>query len=1444
MGKKVSTKWLTGLLVIVFILIGKSSKALIPEYKFRFLTTNEGLPQNTVDCMLKDRRGFMWFGTWNGMCRYDGYSFKIYQRETHQGELPDNFIRALCEDCEGNIWVGTGKGLSRFVFSEDRFFIPKQIAACFTSYSINHLAFDRHNRLWVATEGYGVWLVQLQANDTGIQRIDNRFLPDRHANYVCLFEKWAFVGTDGGLTVLDPESLDPVPVFDELIRSVEGTIVNCVFADSDRNIWVGTETGLFQYDPVARRVRFYDAQPDHPEALKHLTVNSIAEDSEGNLIVGTLGGLSFFNRKNRTFSSPGGTFARNENLNNPFVNSLLTDDRGNVWVGTDKGGVNYYNIYQKPFCSLVHDPANTNSISHNTINSVLKEKNALWVGTAGGGLNRVTQNGRRVEHFFLESEQQGPAGSNFISCIFRNSRNQLWVGTWGGGLSRLKSVNTRDFQIFLHNDADSASICSDFVSSIAETDKDRLLIGTLDGLDLFSEAGQTFRHVHAKMKLGEPLEVGCVLTDLQKMVWIGTRNGLYRFETAQLDQLDQHDEIVYDVFFNYPGDSLSLPGNYVISLHESRDGTLWIGTYGNGICRYAGDARFIHYNEQDGLCNNVAYAIEEDLQGNLWISTDKGLSKFNPATGKFRNFYVKDGLLSDQFYWTASDADGDGNLYFGGVGGLNYFNAREIGSSGESNKPVFTEFSVFNNPVKIGQKYHHRIILQKSVAETQELELSWKDAVFSVEFSALDYFLPEKIKYRYRMEGVDQDWVEVPSTRRFANYTSLPGGEYIFRVKASNSDGVWSDETAELKIIVQPPFWKTIWFQVAFVAFLLLMVLAYIRYRTSYLKKQKRRLEQQVRERTEKIEEQKEKLLQQAEHLQVTNEELAERQTLIEGQKVELELQNAKIAQQRDELIELNKKVNLVNQLRLRFFTNISHEFRTPLTLIIDPIEQLVRNFKGDRDMMNTLKTINRNAQRLMHLINQLIYFRRIEAGKMTIRAGKGDLKQFLSQIYESFRDLAQHQQITYSFESDPLPGETWFDAEKLENIFFNLLSNAFKNTPVGGKITMRVRFPGISGDHELPCACIEVIDNGSGISEEHLPYIFERFYQAGSVKGAGSGGSGIGLALTLELVQALHGRIEVESKKGEGSCFRIFLPYTREAFGEKEIDQALLPVEVNLEGRLDELVQSLDFAGTDDEPEETAGKQKSRPLILIVEDNFDLRSFLVKTLKTDYRVLGAENGKEGFTMAKKYSPDLILSDVMMPVMDGIELCSRLKKEIQTSHIPVILLTAKSTVEDWIEGLETGADDYIPKPFNLDVLQARMANLIENRRKLKKMFSTSAELTVADLTTNPADEEFLGKAYRILEKNYMHDDFSANQFAAEMFVSRSLLYKKVKAMTDLNITDFVNTYKLRKAVELMQQTKQPISDIAFLTGFNDPKYFSRIFRKFYGMSPSEFQSKK
>lgn len=1454
---KYTIAYLLGILFMLFsgILNSGYGNATNSNLRFQYLTTDEGLTQNTVDCIFQDSYGFMWFGTWNGLCRYDGYNFRTFQKQDARKSLPDNFVRAICEDASGNLWIGTAAGIVIYNLKSETFNLPEDLRPDLGKIAVTSLARDNEGGIWIAAEKGNLFRVMQESGDDQSRynclKIDTSPIQEIDVNYIYVLKNnRVLAGTGVGLFEVESGKLQKISFAGSPSAALlESVNIRCIYESTSDDWWFGTETGLFWYRQSTKQLSSYTTQPNNKNSLSHAIVMAIAEESSGTIIVGTLGGINFLDPKTGQISRINGRLDERETLNNEFVNSLFTDRDGNVWIGTEKGGVNKYNMFQKPFYSLRNHPDDPNSLSNNTINSILNDGNILWVGTAGGGLNRVDQSTGKVDHFTQSVQNPNGICSNFISSLCLTSDKQLWVSSWGDGMGKMISADGKRFKNYINEPGNPKSLVSSFVSGIYPDDRGFLVVGTSRGLDLFDPKTESFFHFQEKLdKNVETPAVGCILKDRKDFYWIGTRTGLFhipaKLVVANPEKLTADD---YRFFTNTPGDSLSIPGNYVISLLEDRRGTIWIGTYGNGICNGTttadGKVQFKTYTKADGLCNDVVYAMEEDRNGNIWISTDNGLSKFNPEKASFQNFYTKDGLLNDQFYWTSSASDDRDNLYFGGVNGLNYFNPEKIEFYPRLPKVVFTDFQVFNQSVKIGQKLNGNIVLQKTVAETQTIELSHKDNVFSIEFSALDYFLPDKVTYSYKLEGVDQNWVTVTAARRFATYTNLSGGEYRFMVKAANSDGLWSAEPTVLQFIINPPFWQTIWFRLVAIFALALTVMGYIRYRTRFLHEQKRKLEIQVQERTVQIEQQKEKLQEQAVILLQSNHELADRQVLIEGQKVELEQQNLLIGEQRDEVIELNKRVSLINQLRLRFFTNISHEFRTPLTLILDPLESLMKKLENDRETANTLKLINRNAQRLLHLINQLMYFRRIETGKIEIRAVRGDLAGFLKDIFDSFHDLASHQHINYQFLADEQNGATWFDPEKLENIFYNLLSNAFKFSPEGGSITFKVTFhtpQAANGLVSFPFVQVDVSDSGKGIAPEHLPYVFDHFYQAETSTDNRQKGSGVGLALTQELVQAMHGKVFVESEINRGSTFSVVLPYRAEDFPENELDLTGNVQTITIQSKVDLITEEIlrTESAEELEPEFT---DKSKPLILIVEDNYDLRNFLLQSMKADFRVMGAENGKEGFDLAKKYTPDLIISDIMMPVMDGLELCSRLKKEIHTSHIPVILLTAKAMIEHWIEGLETGADDYIPKPFNLKVLHLKIINLIESRRKLRQLFSRGEKPSAEESTTNPIDQQFIERAYSVVEKHIQESELSVDQFAREMMVSKSLLFKKIKAITGYSIVDFVNMHKLRKAADRLASDPQiNISEVSFEVGFNDPKYFSRVFRKVYGVSPSGY----
>ncbi len=1434
--------------IIIFSVFPGTGSGQSP-YKIYYHTTENGLPHNTITYITKDSRGFLWFGTPGGLCRFDGYQVKVY-KSIADNKVVLGTITAICEDNYGNLWIGSNKGLLYFVFDEEKLIDIGPVKHEIFSLTIKSL-WSGKNKIWMATEkGICFFNYKLINNKPEIITSSvKEFMKQISFSTIANTPTYGLLfGAVSGLYYYDisEKQIKPVEHINEIITAYSADI-RSIYEAKDHSLWIGTFYGLYHHHYLSKETDIFLHSPDKSTTVSHSTIRAITEDSKGNLLIGSLGGLDIFDSNSNTFKRFSALNQEGYYLNNIFVSALYTDAFGNVWVGTDKGGLNHYNVYQKPFYCYVHDPKNSNSLSHSTVNSIFEYKNVLWIGTAGGGLNRLDLASGKFTHYRYDLHNPNSLSSDFISTLYIDKKENLWIGTWGGGICRMQANHQNFFNRFNTTGA-AYSLTNNFISTIVAFNDDYLAIGTEGGINFYSQKSGRFFFVNTPAPDGSKItEVGCLLKDRNGNLWAGSRRGLFKISDINFSDFEL--VIIPDniQIFKETDENTGIKGSYITTIVEADNGIIWIGTYGNGINKCnplkSGNYIFKNYSEINGLCNNSVYCIEEDKSGNLWISTDNGLSRFNPETEEFKNYYENDGLLSSQFYWAASYRNKEGKLFFGNMTGLNYFNPEEMIDYPYVPEVVFTDFKIFNESVSIGQKQNHYIPLAKSISSTNAVKISYKDNVFSIEFAALNYFLPDKLTYAYKMEGVDKDWVYVPSSRRFATYTNLKGGSYLFQVKAINSDGIASYTPKTLMVTVMPPFWETLWFKL-FLAFLLVMsVIGYVKYRTHYLHEQKEKLEQLVQERTAKIDEQKKKLELQANHLIEVNRELELHQKQVEGQKQELEAKNRKILQQRDELIVLNRKVRNISQLRLRFFTNISHEFRTPLTLILGPLETLSSLIKPDTEAGQLIHTIRKNADRLLHLINQLMLFRRLEEGKMKIQVARKDIVKFIDHLVHSFDDLARQKNISYNLYLAVPPAETWFDEEKLEIVLYNLISNAFKYTFENGRIDVTLSF---SPPDELNIenggtnyCYISVKDTGIGISKDNQDKIFTRFYRANTQENTNIKGSGLGLAFAYELMEAMHGRIFVESEPGKGSTFMIKIPYTKDSFtlnertiiaGEKQFD-----LQSQMEMLKQELVHqenSVHFNGQT--------RMKSAPSILVVEDSYDLRSFIAKSFRYEYRVLEASNGKEALEIAQKYSPDLIISDVMMPVMDGLEFTTRIKNNFTTSHIPVILLTARTLLENWIEGLETGADDYIPKPFNLRILEAKCRSLIENRKRLRKIFAQSLNPSSKDFSPTKLDEQFINKTIKIIEDNIVNSGFSVQKLANELCVSRSLLHKKLTALTGLSANDFITSIRLKKSAVLLLQGGKNISEVAFEVGFNDPKYFSRCFRKHFGMSPTEY----
>lgn len=1408
-------------------------------YKIEYLTIDQGLSQNTVNSILRDADGFMWFATGNGLNRYDGYSIVSFWKP----DLPSSLVNALAESEGHLLWIGCSSGLTCLDRHTGKFTEIDLSAELGVRPHIAALTTDKEGRIWVGSLEHGLFLISRDHESGELQirnfNMSNSQLSGNHvASFLEMNDGRMYIGTNHGICIADKAGRQ---IHQFARAELSNSLVLCMIESIEGDLWVGTFAGLWVIHQSTGKSELYLHNPNDPGSLSHNSVYDIRQDFRGTIYIGSLGGVDIFQPSTNSFTSLPYKDIDNFSLNSMFVRKILIDTDGNVWIGTEKGGVNHFNLYQKPFNYIVNEPNNPNSLSNNTINSIFSDGDSLWIGTAGGGLNLYNRKTGIFRRYIHQPGNPYSLSADYVTAITKTPDGTIWAGTWGSGLCRMLADG--HFRTILPPiDNPETGYVNTFISSLLYYDG-YLYIGTEGGLAIMDVKTETFVHLSRTTNaLARISEIGALLRDSKNNLWLATRTGLFTFPLNVLNLPHDADCPVnrISVYKHIPLDEAnSLPGNYITSVMEDREGRMWIGTYGDGLVKgeqnNTGDLVFRRYTTRDGLSNNVIYTILQDHDDNIWVSTDYGLSRINPDNDKIESFFTNDGLLSNQFYWSASYISESGELFFGSINGLSHFYPSNFPIYPIEPKASLTSLRVFNAEISQGVKRFGKVILEKPLYKTDEISLSYKDNAFSIEFSALDYFQPQKTRYAYRLEGVDKDWVEVSSDKRIATYTNLKGGSYTFRVRASRSDGTWGQNDTILILTIRPPFWQTGWFLTLLVLCLLAITYIYSRYHSKRLLLENERLERMVNIRTQKIKEQNEYMQHQAEILKEANENLKIKSKLIEGQKRELEAKNKEIMEQRDRLITLNKEIENINQNRMRFYTNITHEFRTPLTLIISPIDRLIREFHFPGQAFDMLNSIQRNARRLSLLIDQLLMFRNIETGNLKIRITNKDLKEFITEIFSAFDTIARQRRIDYTLEIHLPGGPYWYDYDKMEDIVYNLLSNAFKYTPEGGSIRLTIKeAPSRKGSR--PSVSISVADSGVGISDDQMERIFERFYR--SANGTFAKGSGIGLSLTRELVEAMNGTIMVQNNSGKGSRFIVTLPFKKEDFEGAEVNEIPVHDFTEMSNKVQVVIDNL----SDDDAtfEHSTLSISETPVVLVVEDNKELALFIANSLSSQYTMLLAENGKAGYEMAKKHSPDLIISDVMMPELDGIEMCRLLKNNLYTSHIPIILLSAKAQVENQLEGLQSGADDYVPKPFNLELLKAKVSNTIEARLRLRAMFTSQKELPRNLGNGQSLDDKFLSKLYEVLEASYTNPDFSVELFADAMFVSRSLLYKKLKALLDLSPNDFITVYRLKKSLPLLMSGEMSINEVAYTIGFNDPKYFSRVFKKFYKKTPSEY----
>ena len=1343
---------------------------------FQHFGIDQGMSSSSVGAIFQDRTGYIWFGNARGLDRYDGYNFTSYKYPGDSINFRNDFPGTISEDNEGNIWIGSYSGGLEKLDPETKTFMhylpdPQQPETewCNIVFAVYT---DKKDVMWVGT-GNGFYRYNKSNQTFTSFRHDDKDPHSLGHNTVnVIYEDVSgilWLATGGGLDRFDRETNEfyhywHYPNNEWGDRRTALHWVNSIIEDNARVLWLGTSGGLVEFDRKAETFISYIHDPQNPLS----NPLSICEDSSGHIWIATLAGLDVFNKKTKTFSN----YVHDEkdpgSLSSNEVTSVFMDRSGALWISTGGTGVNKLNCPNPLFKKYIYSPWKKGTLSSDKVYYLFENKRGtIWVCTAKG-----------LEVFDTKTEAfiNPPYYIDSYNAIFQDTSGSLLIcpGPASGGLYKFDQNNRWTCYIDSFKGTYAATF-TEPLTSLYPSRNDQFWIGTAKG-NLYSFSPSTYKKKWITNIKKAP---STIYEDSYGLVWFGsTATGLF----------------CYDLFrdtnsrFNSDQKNSLMLNATILSFYEDRTRILWFGS-DKGLYRYnRSNNTFTPVPDKDEFLSFGVYKILEDDHDNLWMSTRKGITKFNPLTGQFKNYYSSSEFAGIKFYIQAGCRTKNGEMYFGGENGFIRFHPDSIKDIPFIPPIVITSFQKFEKPVPFGK----------------EVKLPHTDNFISLEFAALSFVNSEENQYAYMMEGLDKDWIYC-GTRRYASYPNLDPGEYVFRVKGSTGNRIWNETGASLRIIINPPWWRTTWAYIFYVLFILGII--YFTWKM------------------------------QLKRISIKHENEMNR---FEAQ-----------------------KLHEVDEIKSRFFTNISHEFRTPLTLILGPVKQMIEIIK-DGKMKDELSIVLKNANKLLGLVNQLLDISKLESGNMKLQTIPRNVVPLLKGLVLSFTSYSERKRITLNFNSSEDEIIAYVDKDKIEKIITNILSNAFKFTPEGGRIEVTVQpkpssFPPlVKGELKGGSVEISIRDTGIGISKEKMSKIFDRFYQVDGSHTREQEGTGIGLALTKELVELHKGKIEVESEEGKGTRFTISIPLGKEHLKPEEIvepdkdedkEYACPPNSTSArEKEKDKIITEFDEdtkIKAEQKIDAALLEKESLLLLLIVEDNFDVRNYIKDNLKKDFRVLEAIDGEDGWNKAIDPAiggTDLIVSDVMMPKMDGFKLCEKLKTDERTSHIPVILLTAKAASTDKIEGYETGADDYIMKPFEPEELRARIKNLIEQRKRIHQHFQKNGIFELDRTIITSVDKKFLKKAFEIITQNISDSSFTIETFADKLYVSKSLLRKKIVSLIGEPPVELIKRIRLKKATELIEKNFGNLSEIALEVGFNNPAYFSECFKKQFGVSPSQYHS--
>jgi len=1374
-----------GIILYFFIFFIFSSNPVFAQQDYKnlnFESLAEEIGTRAISCIVKDHKGIVWIGTQgNGLSSFNGHELKNYKHIWDDNKTIDNsVINVIYLDRSNDLWVGTEEGLNLYNRNLEQFTnIPlNELNSKIQIKAINE---TEDNSLLIGTHGFGVFKINkesLLSTNVAIQAQNN--INSIQVNSIKTAERGAIlIGSNIGLLKYNPLS-DSIDYAKFTTLKGSETIKNSIqtiLTKNDGSIWLGTVyDGLIEI--LTTPTNYYEFK-FYPITNKR--VLALETDLKGAIFCGTENdGLLILNHKKELTSLK---YNRSElkGIKSNSIWSIFFDENERIWLGYFNQGIDIYDKENERFKSIEHIPNKNQSLYSKSVTAIAQDKQGrFWFGIADGGVDVYNPKTQNFTHLIDQNNPiaKGLTSSNVVT-IYIDRRENIWVGTWNSGLFVLEKGKNKFKNIQVKNS--NGVFKSNRIMSFAEDSEGTLWIGSfLSGLYSYNAATKTFVH-HQEPALKEEYidskNIRKVLVDYNDNIWLGTRTGLFKISNIKKNpKVESYNALINRTL------KTTVKYNVITTLFEDRNKDIWIGTDGYGLCQLNPKKKTAKwYNNSEKFIYQSITSFVETKPGIFWFTSNNGMTKFDVTNNSFTNYNTQDGIIANNFNKNSVYFSKNETLYFGCNRGINYFNPNSIQINSDVPEVYISDFKLSNKSIKPNEENSP---LKKVIAETLKLQLNHDQSFLTIDYFGLSFTRTKNLEYAYYLEGFEPSWNYVGKTRN-ATYTNIPPGSYNFKVKAVNSDGIWSNSHTSLEIEILPPWWKTNLASLLFLVIFLSTIYYIYRY-----------LNIRVKERLE-------------------------------------------IKREREE----RKQLEGLNAKKIQFFTNISHEFRTPLTLILNPLEDIINdpNLSLPENIKDKHNIIYKNSKRLKRLINELMDFRKLQFDKMEVNVSKFNLIPFIEEVASHFEEEAMQRNIDLTLENKINQLNIWADPSMLEKIIFNLLSNAFKATREHGKVTLKVHetgnemyFPLIKNKKLIEGICISISDSGIGINSKDLDKIFSRFYQVKELDKQYYGGTGIGLEVVKSFVDLHKGKIEVKSQNNTGTQFKIYFPKGNDHFNGKTPLQSL-------ETNLTEFEQINDNLDQTDAVE--IKKYETKKTILIVEDNLELKNYVKNELHETYKIKTAENGQEGLEKALKFMPDMIITDIMMPVMDGFEFCKKVKNDIKISHIPLLMMTAKGMQVDKIKGIDSGADAYITKPFNMGVMKSHIKQLIRSRQILFGKYFNGIQNENLSNTTS-LDKEFITNVLEYIHKNIGDSNLGVGHIAEELFLSRSKLYRKIKALTGDTATEFIRKIKLEKAKELLEKTDLTVSEICYKVGFSSPSYFTKCFKNHFGIIPKEIGLQK